>query len=425
VKSLVKSIFCLALFFVPIQFGFSRGDKIIPQIVDGPGWATKFDLMNVSSRPPDGTTNPKGDIIGTFRLAFYHNDGTPWSIQTNKGTGSSFSLTLYARQTLRIETLSATQPLSGGYAVIYDEEPNNSDYSENYVLGISVFYVVLDGPKVVDTVTVSVAPPTALAKVPVEIDDTQGINSGLAVANWAGATNSVRIDLYDENGNKYSRSASVSLASKEQKAQYLTDQSLFPELTSFKGMAEFTAVGPVAILGLLGTRASDSTQRYSTLVPVDMESLRRNTYLAVLQAETDGNPAMPLDLDNMVSDFYRADANPDFFSWDLEYMYGTKSNPSDTTIRYLSMFNGAGIASLSGTYNNDQFDAISLSYLKSLTYTTNDIDLSGSNLYLRRTFAVRTDLGNYAKMRIFRIIDTTSSDFRPLIDLVLEVVVYR
>jgi hypothetical protein len=418
VKSLVKLIFCVALFFVSIQVGFSRGDKIIPQVVDGPGWATKFDLTNVS-------TSSAGNIVGTMRLAFYHNNGTPWTLQTSVGTGSSFTLTIGARQTLRVETLSATQPVAGGYAIIYDEEAQNSEYSEDFVLGISVFYVVLDGSKVVDTVTVSVPQPTALAKIPVEMNDTQGIYSGLAVANWAGASNVIKIDLYSSSGAS-SGSVSFTLSSGEQRAKFFDDSTLFPSLKSFKGMAEITADGPIALLGLLQTRAGDNTPRYSTLVPVDMESLRRNSYMVLLQADTDLNPFMPLDLDAMVSDFYRVTGNPDGYSWDLEYRYGSTSNPSDTSTRYLQAYNGTAIVSL-GTYADAPFDALSLPDLKGVTYTANNsINLTGdSNLYVNRTFAVRTDLRNYAKMRIFRIIDTTDPDSRPLRDIVLEVVVYR
>jgi hypothetical protein len=409
-------MFCLALFFVPIQFGFSRGDKLIPQVVDGPGWATKFDITNVS-------TSSDGNILGTMRLAFYHNDGTAWVLQTNQGTGSNFTLTLHARQTLRVETLGASASVSAGYAVVYDEEPQNSAFSEDFVLGISVYYVVLNGASVVDTVTIFVPPPTALAKLPVQVDDSKGINSGIAIANWAKASNSVKVDLYNESGVKYG-SSTLTLKSGEQQAMYLNNESLFPGLTSYKGMIEITATGPVVVLGLLETRASDTTPRYSTLLPVDMESLRRNSYMVLLQADTDDNPYMPLDLDYMVSDFYRVTGNPDGYSWDLEYRYGSTSNTSDTSTRYLRVFNGATISALSGTYNGAQFDAISLPDLKGLTYSTSDVDLSGSNLYEQRAFAVKTDLGNYAKIRIFRIINTTANGL-PYRDLILEVVIYR
>jgi hypothetical protein len=206
----------------------------------------------------------------------------------------------------------------------------------------------------------------------------------------------------------------------QQRAEYL-DGSLFPGIKTFKGMAEFTADGPVALLGLLQTRAADGTPRYSTLVPVDKESLRRNSYMAFLQAETDSNPFMPLDIDGLAVDFMRVTGNPNGYSWDLEYRYGAP----DTTDRYLRTFNGAAIVSL-GMYSDNAFDALSLPDLKALNnYSTGDIDLSGSNLYENRTFAVITDLKNYAKVRIFRIKDTTDSFARPLKDLVLEVVVYK
>ena len=43
--------------------------------------------------------------------------------------------------------------MGAGYAVIYDEESGNSEFSEDYVLGISVFYVLSNGSEVGDTLS--------------------------------------------------------------------------------------------------------------------------------------------------------------------------------------------------------------------------------------------------------------------------------
>jgi hypothetical protein len=413
VKTLGKLIIALALFSGVVRTGFSRGDKIIPQVVNGPGWSTKFDLTNIS---PDTT-------ISNMRLSFYTNSGAKWTLPTNQGTNSDFTLTIGPRQTLRFET-SGGSTMGAGYAVIYDEEPLNSEYSDNYVLGISVFYTQSNANGILDTVTVSVPQPTAVATLPMQTNSSQGIYSGLAIVNRSATSNNVQIALYNESGGLYG-TKTFTLAVNEQRAEYL-HQNLFPEFATQnqKGMAEITADGPFALLGLLQTTDVNGNAQYSTLVPVDKESLRRNTYMVLLQAFTDSDPYMPLDIDGFAADYFRVTDGTEDYPWDLEYRYASP----DYTNRWLHPLNGAAIASM-GLKNNAEFDAISLPQLKALAnYTsTGTISLNGSNLQETFTFAIRTDIGNYAKVRIRQIVDTTRSDFPGRVneDLILEVCIYK
>jgi hypothetical protein len=411
-KTLVKLMFLIALLPGAARMGFSRGDKIIPQVVDGPGWMTKFDLTNIS--PAQAITN--------MQLSFYKNDGSAWTLPTNQGTGSSFTLSIGPRQTLRIETLGGGT-LGAGYAVIYDQEIGNSPYSGDYVLGISVFYVVSTPSGVVDTVTVSVPQVTAVATAPMQMNDAQGIYSGFSIVNWFGKANNITIDLYPENWTSGSpTTASFTLQAGEQRAEYL-DQYLFPTLKTFKGMAEISADGPISFLGLLQTRASDFSPRYSTLVPVDRESLRRNSYVVLLQnIVSDTTTYFPLDIDGFTVDFYRSTEDPDDWSWDLLYDHTSGS----VTERYLQPINGAGIATI-GVRESAAFDSISLPDLKALSYGTGNLNLSNTstNLTENYSFAVRTDLRNYAKARIIRIINTSWGGSTQYRDIVLEVVVYK
>jgi hypothetical protein len=418
VKSLVKLAFLLTLLAGAVQSGFSRGDKVIPQIVDGTDWATKFDLTNISRMQP----------ITKMRIVFYKNDGSRWDLQTNRGTGEIQLSNLQPRQTIRIETLGKTP--GGGYAVIYDEETLNSTYSEDFVLGISVFYVYSSTAGIADTVTVPVPQPTAAANIPLEMDDSKHIYSGLAIVNFSSAANSIKVDLYSEAGLLYGTNT-LSLKANEQWAGYLDDDKLFPGLKSksFKGMAQITSSSPIVLLGLLQTLAAGGSPQYATLVAVDREALRRNTYLMVLQFPDNSNPFLPIDLDGFTVDYSRTrgtSEDTETYSWDLEYRY----TAPDPTARYLRPVaeNGAAIASI-GNKNGADFDLISLPDLKKLAYTTTStIDLSdarGSSLYEGFTFAVHTELGNYAKVRILRIINTvidTNPNYR---DLVLEVCIYK
>jgi hypothetical protein len=225
-------------------------------------------------------------------------------------------------------------------------------------------------------------------------------------------------------------SNTFSLDDGNQKAEYL-DQ-LFPNLKTFKGMAEITADGPISLLGLLQTRASDSSPRYSTLIPVDKESLRRNSYVVLLQTSVQDNATyMPIDIDAFTVDFFRTTrpsngSHPDIvddWSWDLLYDHSSGS----ITNRYLTPINGAAIAPI-GVRDDTAFDAISLPDLRALNnYGTSNLDLSdgSTNLVNAFAFAVRTDLRNYAKARIIRIINTTAGGSNQYKDLVLEVIVFR
>lgn len=151
--------------------------------------------------------------------------------------------------------------------------------------------------------------------------------------------------------------------------------------------------------------------------------------MVLLQAQTANNPFMPLDIDGFTSDFYRTIGNEsdripevptESYSWDLEY----RNNLGNTNSRYFELFNHAAMVNL-GFKEDWEFDDISLPDLKSLSpYSENNVDLIGSNLYVNLTFAMRTDLGNYAKIRIVKIIDQTVA-MQTYKDLVLEVVVYR
>jgi hypothetical protein len=420
VKNLGKLLFLLALLAGAVQTGFCRGDKVIPQVVDGPNWKTKFDITNLGSRAR----------ISSMRVSFFKADGTPWNLRTNLFSGTDFTLDMAPRQTIRLETLGQGSQVTAGYVIIYDEESGNSEYSDDYVLGISVFYEYSTVSGIADTVTVSVPQPTAAANAPMQMDASKGIYSGLAIVNCANVSNSVKVDLYSGNTGQFYGTITFSLNPKEQWSGYLDNQKLFPGLSSFKGMAQITSSNPIALLALLETRAGDGNPQYSTLAPVDREALRRNTQMVFLQASDDSNPYMPLDLDGFVADYWRTiglSGDTESYSWDLEYIYAAPDG-TNRSIKPVSE-NGVGIASL-GNRNSNTFDAISLPELKALTYSkTASINLSngtGTSLYTGFTFAVHTDLGNYAKVRIVRIIDTQDGTYYVNNkDLILEVCIYK
>jgi hypothetical protein len=304
-----------------------------------------------------------------------------------------------------------------------DNEQTNTNSPQDFTLGISVYYEVYNGGAVVDTVSVPVGDPTALGTFPVEIDASKNLSTGFAIVNRAPGANNVSLNLFSADGTS-SSTATFAMNSGQQRAEFL-EQRIFPGLSSFKGMAEFVCDGPVAILALLQTQTSNGVQ-YATLVPVNKESLRPNNYIILPQAQTSTYPLMPLDVDSLTVDYNRLqdDSTHEEYSWDFGYEYSN----SDITARYLKAYNGAAIVPLAGDFSNpDTFDAVSLPYLKSLTYPTAVIDLSdrSGNLKSGFAFAVSTDVGNYAKLRIVSVIDTVDSSGNHFKDLFLEAYVYK
>ena len=228
-----------------------------------------------------------------------------------------------------------------------------------------------------------------------------------------GTANPIHITLYSEDGTAVPNlTTSFDLPGGWQRAEFL-NENLFPGLTAFKGMAEITSSGPIVLLGLLQAKAANGVQ-YSTLATVDKTDLRRNSYMILKQASDDSRPIMPLDVDTFAADYFRRSGGSESRSWELAYQYES----TNRTSRFLQAYNGAAIASV-GINDSASFNSITLPYLKGLNnYSYNKLFLDGANLLVGFTFAVRTNRGNYAKVRIEGIIDTTDGQYQN-VDLVL------
>jgi len=81
--------------------------------------------------------------------------------------------------------------------------------------------------------------------MPVEMNVSQGIRSGIAIVNWAGAANTISVDHFSSADGSHNGSAKTfTLGSRQNWSRYLDNDdstvSLFPELatTPFQGRAE-------------------------------------------------------------------------------------------------------------------------------------------------------------------------------------------
>ncbi len=416
----------LVLPILPAVPAWAHGDKVVTQMADGSSgglrYKTKFDITNLTYSQPNSS-------LTKVTLYFYKSNGDPWLVSTNKGLTSSVPVPLSPSQTMRVETDGLAANISSGYAILRNLEAT-TDLPDDYEVSMTVYYEVSKQNgfgvyEVIDTVSVPISQPTVSFGFPVEINPSKGLNTGFAVVNLTDNPNAVNIYLYDEDGNRYSQSASLQLsgsipATPKQASHFLDEANFFPGLKTqgFKGMAFADSTGPVAILSILQTSTAQSGVQFATLTPAYMDSLRRNTLLFLPQGYS-------LDADLPVVDYFRDETStPDAYyeiPWDLLY-----ETDQDTTKRWLTPLSGAsfsviGVIDPSVAY---QFDALTVEDLRNMTYTADRIDLgnASANLTAGFSFAVKTGLGRYAKVRVRQIFEYTDPTYK---DFAIEIYVYK
>ncbi|MBZ5499241.1 MAG: hypothetical protein LAP85_22815 [Acidobacteriia bacterium] len=418
----------------------ASGDKVVPHVVDGDQgdgirYRTKFDITNISPWP--------NTVLTKVSVLFYKDDGTPWTVAIkdpvsgNALNVSSYTPLLGMSQTVRVETLG-TGSLASGFAIIRNLEvpANHLEFADQGEVAITVYFEVLSrnsqgGYDIIDTVSVPTSQPTVSWTFPVEIDKTKSpsLLTGFAMVNLSDVSNAVTIDLWEtkaplsNDAVQYPQSASLVLSgtnptTSKKAVGFLDQAAFFPGITKFKGMAVASSSSPVAILALLQTPTPTGVQ-FATLVPAYLDSLRRNTLMYLPQGYS-------LDADIPVVDYFRDEtsaADPYYETpWDVLF----QSDQNVTTGRWLTSQQGAMFHTIGviAPQNAGSFDTISLDNLRSFTYSTDSIDLgdSSGNLVQGFTFAIKTGLGRYVKVRVRDWVEYTNSSVK---DLLLEIYVFK
>jgi hypothetical protein len=418
-------VFLLLLFgAIPLQ---AQGDQVLVQVADGTGgdgtqFITKLRIVNVGLSP-----------IQSLKISFFRQDHTPWTIATNWGTNSVFSLSLGIYQTYALNTNGAGSQLSG-YAVV-----NNSDgpdiYAEDYQVSVTAFYEVRKGGSLIDTISVPVSQPTLSFAIPVENDVSNNLYTAFGIVNLANSSNKVTMKLFQAQAPPSADasdagSATITLNPNEQRATFLYP-NIFASASSFAGMLVGKSEKPVAFLALQQAGTSSGVL-YTTVAPTNIDALRRNSYMYLHLGNS-------LDADHLVSDYWfdqgliqslNPDCNCPYYELDAVLPWSLLfQKQSDTTRRLTPQFavyggtrdSGAQIAVI-GQKSDIDFDNLTLLDLQGLTYSSNPIDMSDNSANLAATFAfaIRTALGRYAKVRISAVI-TRALDK----DLALEVFVFK
>ncbi len=377
----------------------ARGDKIIPQVADGAGRIrTKINISNLSPSA----------VVTRMKIYFFQPDSSPWIVATNLGTASEFLLDLGRSQTLRIETLGLSPGLNSGYAIIRDGE-GNSTSALDYRIGVSVFYEVLDGARVVDTVSVPAGEPTRRWMFPVEIDAAKGLYSGFAIVNLSDATNRVTFKLWTafppaSADASDGGTVDLVLAPGEQRARFLSQPELFPQYAVYNGILSGTAEKPVAVLGLLQTQAATGVQ-YATLAAEHIDSIQKESYCYLPQTSL-------LDADAIRVPFSTTD---DGNAADILFQV------ISSTVRYIVPQNGSTLAPL-GIRTASEVATLTLEDLRGAAYAAAPLDVTdiSGNLVPGFSFAVRTSQGRLGKIRVARVVSLGEVK-----DVVLQVTVYR
>jgi hypothetical protein len=377
----------------------ANGEQVIPHLTDGSGVIrTKIDLSNLSS-----TT-----VITRMKIYFFLASGDPWVVATNLGTASEFQLDLGKNQSARIQTSGLSAGLVSGYAVIRSFEWNPAT-STDWRLGVSVFYEVLSGGQVVDTVSVPNAQPTLHWLFPAEFDYASDLFSGFALVNLADSDNEVSLQLWasftpPSADASNAGSATITLKPGEKFSQFLHEKKLFPPRNSFRGVLVGTASKPVAVVALLQTRTPSGPQ-YATLSAeyLDAQHTEGFVYLA---------DDLHLDADIPVAHYVTLD---DSGSSDLHYQF------TSSEVHRLVPRNGAGIA-VFGIRSLNELNDISLDQLRNLSYSAQSVDMSDftGRMTPGFTFALRTALGRLAKVRVAQVIQRGYYK-----DLALQIFTYR
>jgi hypothetical protein len=162
-------------------------DGIIAQFVDGANWKTIVTLINLDTTP------------GTYTLTFYTDDGSPMSVQTTAGSGSTITGAIPVGGSLVIETPGTKSALSqgwallqtsnntGGNAIFRQSIPGRPQYEASLPITtyVNARRYALPFDQVTSTTGVALVNPVSFTSIPVSVTlrDTQGNQIGTDTFN--------------------------------------------------------------------------------------------------------------------------------------------------------------------------------------------------------------------------------------------------
>src|SRR5581483_2130934 len=213
---------------IPVIANAGAGTGSMAQVSAGGGWKTTFTLVNT------GTTTAHAT------LTFHDNSGAALSVpildtQTqNNSTVSSLSETLTARQTMTFVANDTVNSDTGSAVLTTDGS----------VSGFAIFEYTPTGQEAVVPLETRNAKSYVLA-----FDNTNGLVTGIAVANLSGQQANIGVTIRDDTGATLS-TTSLTLPGQGHTSFLLTDQ--YAVTAGMRGTIEFTGPGStqISVLGL-------------------------------------------------------------------------------------------------------------------------------------------------------------------------------
>lgn len=227
-----------ALTTLPVLVNGGSGGGNITHVAYNAGFTSTFYLLN------------PGAASASFTLNFYKEDGTPLLVP--------MTLPQSGTQTT---TSALTETLAAGAMLVVETQANDSAASvvgsaqlttAGSISGFEVFRWTTYNQEA--SVPLETRSPNSFLLV---FDDTNGLTTGVALANLATTTANISVNLYDDAGNSLGTAAGISLPPKGHVSFMLPDATRYPVTAGKRGMIEFVAPsgGAVSAIGLRATGA--------------------------------------------------------------------------------------------------------------------------------------------------------------------------
>jgi hypothetical protein len=278
-KSLPSVAAAAAFLLAPVLYASDivyPGGGTLTQIVDGGGTNTIITLANLDT------------VSAPYTLNFYDDNGSPLTLSTTAGTGSSLSGALAAHSSTIIQTNGGGSTILQGYAVLVTGQFSESSVTGavtaigNQIAGSAVFGIPLvsgifaqascpldTGQDYIFILPFDETGDAASAQTGVALANS--VADGAAQTNGPGQTAYVNVSVYDNNGNLLPVPAGevpVEILPYGGHESFLLDQK-YPQVIGTKGTVVFTggdAGSNPYIIKVLGLRATNNT--YTSITPI-------------------------------------------------------------------------------------------------------------------------------------------------------------
>jgi hypothetical protein len=236
----------VALTTLPVLSNLDTPGGSISDLTYGGGFTSTFYLVNT------------GAAAAPFTLSFFDQNGNPVSVPLSLPQTTSTQTT-----TALTQTLAAGQMLEVATQAAPGTSPNVSGSAQLTTAGsIGVFEIFDYSPNVQEaSVPFETRTPTSFVLV---FDNTNGLTTGVALANVSATAATIPANIYDDQGNLL-QTTTLPLAGHAQ--QTIVLNPAYPNTANKRGMVQFLVPpsGPISTIGIrVGTVGATTT----TTIPI-------------------------------------------------------------------------------------------------------------------------------------------------------------